>query len=115
MGCFVPLAFIAFFFGRPSTPEEEEEDEAAEEEEELLASSKDAELWLPLDESKSAATLIPRSLHRPLVSIPNPIRQERLQSKTHSRCQSFCHLQSDLGLHYRKDFFGSLPFFLTIP
>ena len=57
VGCFVPLAFTAFFSGRSSTPEEEEEEEADEEEEEVLASLEDAELSLPLDKSESAADL----------------------------------------------------------
>ena len=78
---FVPLAFIAFFLGRTPTPEEEEE-EADEEEEESLASLEDAELSLPPDESDRLQTLIPRSLHPPLVSIPNPSGQAKLHSKT---------------------------------
>ena len=57
VGRFVPLAFTAFFLGRTSTPKEEEEDEANEEEEEVLASLEDAEVSLPLDESKLAAEL----------------------------------------------------------
>ena len=54
VGRFVPLAFIAFFLWRTSTPKEEEEQETDEEEEEVLASLEDAELSLPLDESESA-------------------------------------------------------------
>ena len=57
VGRFVPLAFIAFFLGRTSTPREEEEEEADEEKVEVLASLDDAELSLPLDESESAADL----------------------------------------------------------
>ena len=56
VGRFVPLAFIAFFFGRTSTPEEEEEEEAEKEEEEVVASLEDAELSLPLDESDPDST-----------------------------------------------------------
>ena len=56
MGRFVPLAFIAFFLGRTSTPEEEEEEQQAnKEEEEVLASSEDAEFSVPPDESGSIA------------------------------------------------------------
>ena len=54
MGRFVPLQGTSFFLGRTSTTEEEVEEEEDEEEEELLPSSEDAELSLPLDESKSA-------------------------------------------------------------
>ena len=62
VGRFVPLAFIAFFLGRTSTPKEEEEEEADEEEEEVLASLEDAKLLLPLDGSESAADLDPAEL-----------------------------------------------------
>ena len=51
VGRFVPLAFIAFFLGRTSTPEEEKEEEADEEEEEVVTSLDDVEPLVPLDES----------------------------------------------------------------
>ena len=86
MGRFVPLALTAFLLGGTSNPEEEVEEGEDEEEEELLASSEDAKLSLPRAESGSPHTLIPQSLHPPLVSIPNPGGQARLQCKM-PRCQ----------------------------
>ena len=62
MGCFVPLAFTAFFLGRTCTLEEEVEEEEDEEEEELLASSEDY-----LNPAFSGARKRAELLHNPYV------------------------------------------------
>ena len=116
VGRFVPLAFIAFFLGRTSTPQEEEEEEADEEEEEVLAYLEDAETL--------ATTRRIRIGCRPwlcgaciLLWLPFPIRAAtrgfRVRRSLAINC--LCHLQSDLWFHHHWDFFGTLLLFRIIP